>query len=147
MTVVSPRRRSTGDLPPKSANTVRASITNESAGAPRAATAGTRKSVARMIWDESLMAFGNATRSRLRADGTPPTASVESIGAGGGANTKLASGAPSVLGLRATGVPNESTRRYHCSTGPKVPLPKAMLASVSAAMRMPYATLPESVTM
>ncbi len=146
MTVVSPSRVSIGDLPPKSANTVRASITNESAGAPRAATAGTRNSVPRMIWDESLMNLGNATRSRLRADGTPPTASVESSGAGGGANTKLANAAPRLLGVRATGVPSESTLRYHCSTGPKVvPLPNAMLASVSAAMRMPYETVPESV--
>src|SRR5438093_6513949 len=99
MTVVSPSRGSIGDLPPKSANTVGASITNESAGAPRAGTAGTRMSVPRMIWDESLMTLGNATRNRLRADGTPPTASVEygkvppvtvleSSGAGGGANTK-----------------------------------------------------------
>src|SRR2546421_660312 len=141
MTVVSPRRGSIGDLAPKSANTVRASITNESAGAPRAGTAGTRKSVPRVIWDESLMNFGNATRNRLCADGTPPTARVESSGAGGGLNTKLANPAPRVPGVRATppGVAPESTRMYHCSTGPKLPLPSARLASVSAAMRMPYA--------
>src|SRR3989442_1342721 len=84
MTVVSPSRVSIGDLPPKSANTVRASITNESAGAPRAATAGKRNSGPRMIWDESLMNLGNATPSRLRADGTPPTARVGASGAGGG---------------------------------------------------------------
>src|SRR5256885_5589172 len=35
-------------------------------------------------------------------------------------------------------------RSYHCSTGPTEPLPNAMLASVSAAIRMPYATAPES---
>src|SRR6266404_7761798 len=97
-----------------------------------------------MIWDESLMTLGNTTRRRLCADGTPPTASVESIGAGVGANTKVAN-APRAPGLRATGVPRESTRRYHCSDGPKAPLPNAMLASVSAAMRMPYDTVPESV--
>src|SRR2546425_3366269 len=101
MTVVSPSRGSIGDLAPKSANTVRASITNESAGAPRAGTAGTRKSVPRMIWDESLMNFGNATRNRLCADGTPPTARVESSGAGGGLNTKLANPAPRVPGVRS----------------------------------------------
>src|SRR6266704_125667 len=77
-------------------------------------------------------------------DGTPPTASVESSGAGGGVNTKFASVGPRMPGLRATDVPNESTRRYHRSTGPTAPLPNAMLASVSAAIRMPYATAPES---
>ena len=144
MTIGSSSRASIGDLRPKSASTVRASITNESAGVPRAATAGTRKSVPRMICDESLMNLGNATRNRLRADGTPPTASVESSGAVGGVNTKFASVVPRMPGLRATGIPNESTRRYHCSTGPTEPLPNAMLASVSAAIRMPYATAPES---
>src|SRR2546427_7448849 len=77
MTIGSSSRASIGDLRPKSASTVRASITNESAGAPRAATAGTRNSVPRMICDESLMNLGNATRNRLRAEGTPPTARVE----------------------------------------------------------------------
>src|SRR5437773_12173167 len=105
MTIGSSSRASIGDLRPKSASTVRASITTESAGAPRAATAGTRNSVQRMIWDESLMNLGNATRSRLRADGTPPTAIVESSGAGGGANTKLANAAPRLFGVRATVVP------------------------------------------
>src|SRR5437764_13472372 len=89
MTIGSSSRASIGDLRPKSASTVRASITNESAGAPRAATAGTRKSVPRMIWDESLMNMGNATRNRLRADGTPTTASHVARGAGGGAHTQI----------------------------------------------------------
>src|SRR6266446_3493281 len=101
------------DFAPKSAKIVRASITNESAGAPRAGTAGTRKRVARMICDESLMALGTVTRNRLCADGTPPTASVESIGAAGGANTKVARAAYWTVGVRATDVPTESTRRYH----------------------------------
>src|SRR5438034_7607051 len=88
MTIGSSSRASIGDLRPKSASTVRASITNESAGAPRAATAGTRNSVPRMICDESLMNLGNATRNRLRADGTPPTASVSSSGPGGGVRSE-----------------------------------------------------------
>src|SRR2546423_7757596 len=90
MTIGSSSRASIGDLRPKSASTVRASITNESAGVPRAATAGTRNSVPRMIWDESLMNLGDATRNRLRADGRPPTASVEAGGAVGGVNTTVA---------------------------------------------------------
>src|SRR5436309_10680244 len=73
-----------GDLAPKSASTVCASTTNESEGAPCTGTAGTRIRVARMIWDESRMARGNATRRMLRADGAPPTASVESRGGVGG---------------------------------------------------------------
>src|SRR2546427_5086633 len=133
MTVVSTSRGSIGDLAPKSANTERASITNESAGAPRAGTAGTRNSVARMIWAESLMTLGNATRNRLRADGTPPTASVESSGAGGGVNTKLANAAGRAPRVRATGVSAESTWRYHWSTGPTAAFPTTILASVSAA--------------
>src|SRR5947209_12428239 len=60
MTIGSSSRASIGDLRPKSASTVRASITNESAGAPRAATAGTRNSVPRMICDESLMNLGRS---------------------------------------------------------------------------------------
>src|SRR3989442_4389005 len=106
MTVVSPSRVSIGDLPPKSANTVRASITNESAGAPRAATAGTRNSVPRMISDESLVNFGKATRRRLRAHGTPPTARAESSGAGGRAHTKTADTVPGTTRRHATGVPH-----------------------------------------
>src|SRR2546430_17147745 len=117
MTIGSSSRASIGDLRPKSASTVRASITNESAGAPRAATAGTRNSVPRMIWDESLMNLGNATRSRLRADGTPPTARVESSGAGDGANTKLANRAPGLTGVRAPGVPTQAHRGEHRGAG------------------------------
>src|SRR3989442_4659718 len=113
MTVVSPSRVSIGDLPPKSANTVRASITNESAGAPRAATAGTRNSVPPMIWDETLMNLGNATRSKLRADDTPPTASVESSGAGGGANNKHAHPVPRLNGAAADVVPHRVEPSYH----------------------------------
>src|SRR5690349_18838837 len=118
MTAVSVRVASTmiGDLAPTSVKTVCASTTNESDGAPRTGAVGMSVSVPRMIWDESRMKRGNATRRRLRADGTPPTASVESGGGEGGSNTKFANAVPSVLGLRATGVPAESTRRYHCHT-------------------------------
>ena len=62
-----------------------------------------------------------------------------------GKAAELANAALRTAGLRAMGVPSESTRRYHWSTGPNVPFPNAMLARVSAAMRMPYATVPESV--
>src|SRR2546430_8532790 len=95
-----------------------------------------------MLWDESRMKRGNATRRMLRADGTPPTASVESGGGGGGSNTKLAKAAPSKVGVRATGVPAESTRRYHCHASALV---TPMLARESAETRTPYATVPESV--
>ena len=76
-----------GDLAPKSASTVWASSTNESTGAPRAGTAGTSSSVPRMICDESRMPRGRVTCRMLRAEGAPPTASVESSGATGGSNT------------------------------------------------------------
>ena len=152
MTVVSVRVTSStiGDLAPKSANTVWASITNESAGTPRAAAAGTRIRVPRMICPESRIPRGNATRRMLRADGTPPTASVESSAAAGGANTKVASGVPRAEGPaivesgRFTCVPSESTTMCHRSSGPRSPLPIATLARESAEMRSPYATLPLS---
>ena len=88
-----------------------------------------------MIWDESRMKRGNATRRMLRADGTPPTARVESGGGGGGSKTKLAKAAPRRAGVRATGVPAESTRKYHCHN--RVDLVRAMLASESAETRTP----------
>src|SRR5256885_5498885 len=137
MPVVSVRVASTmiGDLAPTSVNTVCASTTNESDRAPCTAATGTSVRGTRMIWDESRMKRGNATRSMLRADGTPPTASVESIGGGGGSNTKLANAAPRTGGVRATGVPAESTRRYHCHD--RVDLVRAMLASESAETRTP----------
>src|SRR5207237_7997157 len=97
---------------PTSVNTVCASTTNESDGTPCTGAAGTSVSVPRMIWDESRMKRGNATRRMLRADGTPPTASVESGGGGGGADTKLAKAAASQPGVGATGVPAHATRRY-----------------------------------
>src|SRR2546427_12610005 len=77
-----------GDLAPKSAATVCASTTNESAGAPRAGTAGRSRRVARMIWDESRMPRGSVIRKMLRADGAPPTTHGEPNGAGGGADRK-----------------------------------------------------------
>src|SRR2546421_1544030 len=132
-----------GDLAPTSVNTVCASTTNESDGAPRAGAAGTSVSVPRMICDESRMKCGNATRRILRADGTPPTASVESGGGGGGSNTKPANASRSEIGVRATGVPAESTRRYHCHA--RVDLVIPMLANESADTRTPYATVPESI--
>src|SRR5216110_193033 len=146
ITAVSVRVASTtiGDLAPTSVNTVCASTTNESDGAPCTGATGTSVSVPRMIWDESRMKCGNAMRRMLRADGTPPTASVESGGGGGGSDTKLANGGGlSGPGVRATGVPAESTRRYLCHL--RVPLVKATLASESAETRMPYAMVPESV--
>src|SRR2546430_6741667 len=144
MTAVSVRVASTmiGDLAPTSVKTVCASTANESDGAPRTGAATTSVSVARMIWDESRMKRGNATRKMLRADGTPPTASVESTGGGGGSDTKLANAEPSWPGVRATDVPAESTRRYHCHARVLV---IAMLARESAETRTPYATVPESV--
>ena len=60
-------------------------------------------------------------------------------------NTKLANGGDSEPGLRATGVPAESTLRYHCHDS--VALVIAMLANESAETRTPYATVPESVPM
>src|SRR2546430_14943339 len=78
----------TGDLAPTSVNTVCASTTNESDGAPCTGATGTSVSVARMIWDESRMKRGNATRRMLRADGTPPTASMESVAGSGGSGTE-----------------------------------------------------------
>src|SRR5436305_4457174 len=116
ITAVSVRVASTtiGDLAPTSVNTVCASTTNESDGAPCTGATGTSVSVPRMIWDESRMKCGNAMRRMLRADGTPPTASVESGGGGGGTDTKLANAGPAWPGVRATDVPMESTRRYHC---------------------------------
>src|SRR2546430_14432344 len=89
-TAVSVRVASTmiGDLAPTSVKTVCASTANESDGAPCTGAAATSVSVARMIWDESRMKRGNATRKMLRADGTPPTASVESTGGGGGGGTQ-----------------------------------------------------------
>src|SRR6266699_6991183 len=135
ITAVSVRVASTmiGDLAPTSVNTVCASTTNESDGAPCTGATGTSVSVPRMIWDESRMKRGNATRRILRAEGTPPTASVESVGGSGGSNTKLANRAPSWVGLRATGVPAESTLKYHCHA--RVDLAIAMLASESAETR------------
>src|SRR5437588_11935882 len=97
-----------GDLAPTSVNTVCASTTNESDGAPCTGATGTSVSVARMIWDESRMKRGNATRRMLRADGTPPTASMESVAGSGGSDTKLENGRLSGLGGRATGVPAEA---------------------------------------
>src|SRR2546423_7022462 len=94
-----------GDLAPTSVNTVCASTTNESDGTPCTGAAGTSVSVPRMIWDESRMKRGNATRRMLRADGTPPTASVESGGGGGGADTEPANGAPPEPGGGATCLP------------------------------------------
>src|SRR6266567_1894839 len=143
-TAVSVRVASTmiGDLAPTSVKTVCASTTNESDGAPCAGALGTSVSVPRMICDESRMKRGNAMRRMLRADGTPPTASVESTGGGGGSDTKLANAKPSWPGVRATDVPMESTRRYHCHA--RVLL-IAMLARESAETRTPYATVPESV--
>src|SRR5256885_15858315 len=94
MTIGSSSRASIGDLRPKSASTVRASITNESAGAPRAATAGARNSGWGLICDESLLNLGEAARHRVRADGTPPTARGEANGAVGGEDTKVARRVP-----------------------------------------------------
>ena len=88
-----------GDFAPKSARTVCASILNESAGAPLAGTAGTRMSVPRMICEESRMARGSERRRMLRAEGTPPTASIEPNGAGGGSKTKLLKVDPRVYDL------------------------------------------------
>src|SRR5437879_1247000 len=137
MTAVSVGVASTmiGDLARTSVKTVCASTTNESDGAPCTGATGTSVRVPRMIWDESRMKRGNATRRMLRADGTPPTASVESGGGGGGSDTKLANGAPSEVGVRATGVPAESTRRYHRHV--RVALVNATLARESADTRMP----------
>src|SRR5881227_1128245 len=109
---------------------------------PTRMTAVSVRVTSRMICDESRMKRGNAMRRMLRADGTPPTASVESTGGGGGSDTKLANAKPSWPGVRATDVPMESTRRYHCHA--RVLL-IAMLASESAETRTPYATVPESV--
>src|SRR5207245_9509707 len=97
-----------GDLAPTSVKTVCASTTNESDGAPCTGATGTSVSVPRMIWDESRMKCGNATRRKLRADGTPPTASEESGGGADGSNTKLENAAPSEPGFRATREPRES---------------------------------------
>src|SRR2546430_2850729 len=90
MTAVSVRVASTmiGDLAPTSVKTVCASTANESDGAPRTGAAETSVSVARMIWDESRMKRGNATRKMLRAHRTPPTARGESTGGGGGGGTQ-----------------------------------------------------------
>src|SRR5207249_11820332 len=103
MIVESASRRSRGDLAPKSASTLRTSTTNESAGAPRAGTAGTRISVPRMIRAESFSTLGTLTRNMLCTDGTPPTARVVSTEAGGGVNKKLAPGARATAGLRWAG--------------------------------------------
>src|SRR3989442_12198235 len=99
MTIGSSSRASIGDLRPKSASTVRASITNESAGVPRAATAGTRNSVPRMIWDESLMELGEATRNRLRPHGRPPPAGREARGGFGRCETQIGERAPETAGF------------------------------------------------
>src|SRR5439155_24022156 len=96
-----------GDLAPTSVNTVCASITNESDGAPCTGATGTSASVPRMIWDESRMKRGNATRRILRAEGTPPTASVESVGGSGGAETKIAEASTKGVGLAGPGRPAE----------------------------------------
>src|SRR5437764_14556037 len=94
-----------------------------------------------MIWDESRMKCGNAMRRMLRADGTPPTASVDSGGGGGGSDTQLANdGALSGPGVRATGVPAESPCRYQCHTSDALRI--ALLSSESAETRMPYGTVP-----
>src|SRR5207245_11195178 len=87
-----------GDLAPTSVNTVCASTTNESDGAPCTGATGTSVSVPRMIWDESRTKRGNATRRILRAEGTPPTANVESVGGSGGRSTKQQNGGHSGLG-------------------------------------------------
>src|SRR5256886_8463144 len=84
----------TGDLAPTSVNTVCASTTNESDGTPCTGAAGTSVSVPRVIWDESRVKRGDATRRVLRADGTPPTPSVGSGGGGGGGTHKAAKTAP-----------------------------------------------------
>src|SRR4029077_2980567 len=120
MIVVSVRVASTamGDLAPRSATTVCASTTKESDGAPLAGTAGTNTSVPRMIKDESRRNRGSVTRRMLRAEGTPPTARVESMGGGAGSTTKLWNGATRLIGVRATGTLSESTRMYHWRAAP-----------------------------
>src|SRR5438445_12495333 len=116
MIAVSVRVASTmiGDLAPTSVNTVCASTTNESDGAPCTGATGTSVSVPRMIWDESRMKRGNATRRILRAEGTPPTASVESVGGSGGSDTKVENGRLSGVGLGATGLAAQPTRGDQC---------------------------------
>src|SRR5262245_49243514 len=92
----------TGDLAPKSPSTGRARMRNESLTAPCGALTGTSRSVARTTSIESCRNFGMATRMMVRAEGTPPTAILESIGAFGGLKTKLAKRFGTTLSLDFT---------------------------------------------
>ena len=78
-----------GDLPPKSVRTGNALRLNESLGAPTTGATCTKIAVARTTSMLSCRNFGSLTRTRLRADGAPPTAKLSSSGVTGGLNTKL----------------------------------------------------------
>ncbi len=87
--ILLPARDESGDFAPRSAARACASTLKESLGAPCTAFTGTSTRVARTTSMLSCRNAGIATRNRLRAEGTPPTARLESLGGVGGVKTKL----------------------------------------------------------
>src|SRR5712671_145309 len=91
-----------GDFAPRSVSTGCASILKESLGTPGTAFTGTRISVARTTSTLSRRAAGIATRSKVRAEGAPPTVRLASSPGFGGSNTKLSNRFGTVLSWWAT---------------------------------------------
>src|SRR5256885_2604289 len=96
------------------------------------------------------MPRGSVTRMMLRADGAPPTASVESGGAGGGSNRKVSNREPwggNGLWINVVSIPLiESTFMNHVTAAPQ-PFSREqnpMLVGPAAPTRTPMPSLPLS---